>query len=62
MDRRPYSCPQPFPLQIRAAGGTITVEPMVVLGTTKIMATTDPDGWKVVFVDNQDLLNELKNA
>lgn len=27
---------------------------------TKIMATTDPDGWKVVFVDNEDFLAELK--
>ena len=26
----------------------------------KIMATTDPDGWKVVFVDNEDFLAELK--
>ena len=27
---------------------------------TKILATTDPDGWKVVFVDNEDFLAELK--
>ena len=32
----------------------------VRLQGTKIMATTDPDGWKVVFVDNEDFLAELK--
>jgi len=26
---------------------------------TKILATTDPDGWKVVFVDEADFLAEL---
>eukprot|EP00884_Botryococcus_braunii_P010067 jgi/Botrbrau1/19061/Bobra.0100s0085.1 len=47
--------------QIREAGGTITREPGPVPGIgTKIVATTDPDGWKVVFVDNEDFLNELK--
>ena len=46
-------------MQIRAAGGTILTEPMLVFGTTKIMATADPDGYKVVFVDNKDLLGEL---
>jgi len=47
--------------QIRAAGGTITREPGPVPGIgTKILATTDPDGWKYVLVDNTDFLNELK--
>lgn len=61
--------------QIKAAGGTITREPGPVPGIgcvvdcwgcngtwcdrTKIVATTDPDGWKVVFVDNEDFLKEL---
>ena len=26
------------------------------------VATTDPDGWKYVFVDHQDLLKELEEA
>ena len=26
---------------------------------TKILASTDPDGWKVVFVDEADFLAEL---
>lgn len=47
--------------QIRAAGGTVTREPGPVPGIgTKILATTDPDGWKVVFVDEADFLAELK--
>lgn len=47
--------------QIRAAGGAITREPGPVPGIgTKILATTDPDGWKYVLVDNEDFLNELK--
>ena len=29
---------------------------------TKIMATTDPDGYKIVFVDNEDFLKELELA
>jgi lactoylglutathione lyase len=49
--------------QIRAAGGKITKEPTVLPGLgTKICATTDPDGWKVVFVDNADFLKELELA
>ena len=47
--------------QIRAAGGTITREPGPVPGIgTKILAATDPDGWKVVLVDEADFLAELK--
>lgn len=46
--------------QIKAAGGTITREPGPVPGIgTKIVATTDPDGWKVVLVDYEDFLKEL---
>jgi lactoylglutathione lyase len=49
--------------QIKAAGGTITREPGPVPGIgTKILATTDPDGWKYVLVDNQDFLKELQPA
>jgi len=38
--------------QIRAAGGTITKEPGPASPNipTKICATTDPDGWKIVLV------------
>lgn len=40
--------------QIRAAGGTVTREAGPVPGIgTKIVACTDPDGWKIVFVDEQ---------
>jgi lactoylglutathione lyase len=47
--------------QIKAAGGAITREPGPVPGIgTKILATTDPDGWKYVLVDTEDFLNELK--
>lgn len=46
---------------IKAAGGTITKEAFEVPGIgTKICATTDPDGYKIVFVDNADFANELK--
>lgn len=47
--------------QIKNAGGKITKEagPLPGLGT-KILATVDPDGWKLVFVDYDDLLAELK--
>lgn len=49
--------------QIKAAGGKITREagPLPGLGT-KILATTDPDGWKYVLVDNEDFLKELQEA
>ena len=46
---------------IEAAGGTVTRAPGPVQEFgTKIVATTDPDGWKFVFVDNQDFLKELE--
>ena len=47
--------------QVRAAGGKVTREPGPVPGIgTKICATTDPDGWKVVFVDEADFGRELE--
>lgn len=46
--------------QIREAGGKITREPGPVPGIgTKILATTDPDGWKYVLVDEEDFNKEL---
>ena len=46
---------------VRKSGGKVTKEPQEIASIgTKITATTDPDGWKVVFVDNQDFLRELK--
>ena len=46
--------------QVEAAGGKITRAPGPVPGIgTKIVATTDPDGWKVVLVDEADFLAEL---
>ncbi|CAG9465985.1 unnamed protein product [Pedinophyceae sp. YPF-701] len=46
---------------IKAAGYEVTREPGPVPGIgTKIVACRDPDGWKVVFVDNKDFLAELE--
>ena len=46
---------------IKAAGGKLTKEPGPLPGLgTKICACTDPDGWKIVFVDEQDFLKELE--
>jgi len=46
--------------QIRAAGGKITKEPGPLPGIgTKILASVDPDNWKVVFVDEADFNKEL---
>jgi hypothetical protein len=46
---------------IKAKGGTITKDAFEVPGIgTKICATTDPDGYKVVFVDNADFAKELQ--
>ena len=45
---------------VKAAGGTVTKDAFEVPGIgTKIMATTDPDGYKIVFVDNADFAQEL---
>lgn len=47
--------------QIKAAGGNVTREPGPVPGIgTKILACTDPDGYKIVLVDNEDFLKELE--
>jgi lactoylglutathione lyase len=46
---------------VEANGGNVSRAPGPLPGIgTKIMATTDPDGWKVVFVDDADFLAELK--
>jgi lactoylglutathione lyase len=46
---------------IKKKGGTITKEAFEIPGIgTKICATTDPDGYKVVFVDSKDFLKELQ--
>eukprot|EP00244_Chara_vulgaris_P008181 TRINITY_DN312_c0_g1_i1.p1 TRINITY_DN312_c0_g1~~TRINITY_DN312_c0_g1_i1.p1 ORF type:complete len:295 (+),score=73.80 TRINITY_DN312_c0_g1_i1:322-1206(+) len=45
---------------VRSHGGKITREPGPIPGiNTKIFALLDPDGWKTVFVDNEDFLKEL---
>ncbi|CAJ1962494.1 unnamed protein product [Sphenostylis stenocarpa] len=42
-------------------GGKITRQPGPIPGlNTKITSFLDPDGWKVVLVDNQDFLKELE--
>lgn len=47
--------------QIKAAGGKLLREPGPLPGLgTKILSTTDPDGYKYVLVDNEDFLKELK--
>ncbi|XP_047310693.1 probable lactoylglutathione lyase, chloroplastic [Impatiens glandulifera] len=46
---------------IKRNGGKITREPGPLPGiNTKITACLDPDGWKLVFVDNIDFLKELE--
>ncbi|BBN09879.1 uncharacterized protein MPTK1_4g23460 [Marchantia polymorpha subsp. ruderalis] len=46
---------------IRHFGGKIVREPGAIPGiNTKITSITDPDGWKSVFVDNEDFLRELE--
>ncbi len=46
--------------QVIAAGGAVVRQagPIPGLGT-KILAITDPDGYKIVFVDEADFLAEL---
>ncbi|CAI8590680.1 unnamed protein product [Vicia faba] len=42
-------------------GGKITRQPGPIPGiNTKITSFLDPDGWKIVLVDNQDFLKELE--
>ena len=49
--------------RIKAGGWELTREPGPVSGIgTKICATVDPDGWKTVFVDEDDFLKELMTA
>ena len=46
---------------IRAKGGNIVREPGPVPGIgTKIVSIRDPDGWKIVLVDEEDFLKELE--
>ncbi|CAN6456603.1 unnamed protein product [Victoria cruziana] len=46
---------------VKLAGGKITREPGPLPGiSTKITACLDPDGWKTVFVDNEDFAKELE--
>ncbi|KAL6517047.1 hypothetical protein OROHE_018007 [Orobanche hederae] len=46
---------------VRLCGGKITREPGPLPGiSTKITACLDPDGWKMVFVDNIDFVKELE--
>ncbi|PSC76770.1 putative lactoylglutathione chloroplast isoform A [Micractinium conductrix] len=46
---------------IKAAGGNVTRDAGPVPGIgTKITACLDPDGYKIVFVDNEDFLKELE--
>ncbi|KAG0489412.1 hypothetical protein HPP92_008223 [Vanilla planifolia] len=46
---------------IKLYGGKVTREPGPLPGiNTKITACMDPDGWKVVFVDNLDFSKELE--
>ncbi|KAM0943779.1 putative lactoylglutathione lyase [Dioscorea sansibarensis] len=47
-------------LVTKELGGKITRQPGPIPGiNTKITSFLDPDGWKVVLVDNSDFLNEL---
>lgn len=46
---------------VKAGGGKVTKEPTQLPGIgTHIFACTDPDGYKIVFVDNDDFLKELE--
>ncbi|KAK2079587.1 Lactoylglutathione lyase [Prototheca wickerhamii] len=47
--------------EIKAAGWELAKEPTELPGIgTKIFALHDPDGYKIVFVDNKDFLKELE--
>ncbi|KFM26234.1 Lactoylglutathione lyase [Auxenochlorella protothecoides] len=47
--------------QIKAAGVSLLKEPGPLPGLgTKILSLTDPDGYKIVFVDTADFLKELE--
>lgn len=56
-----YKSAEALRVVIQEHGGKITREPGPIPGiNTKITSFLDPDGWKVVFVDNNDFLKELK--
>lgn len=45
----------------KLSGGQVVREPGPLPGiNTKITAILDPDGWKLVFVDNMDFAKELE--
>lgn len=55
-----YKSAEAVRVVIQEHGGKITREPGPIPGiNTKITSFLDPDGWKVVFVDNSDFLKEL---
>lgn len=46
---------------IKAAGWGLQKEPFALAGVgTRICSLLDPDGYKIVFVDNADFLKELE--
>eukprot|EP00252_Welwitschia_mirabilis_P007005 TRINITY_DN17_c0_g1_i2.p1 TRINITY_DN17_c0_g1~~TRINITY_DN17_c0_g1_i2.p1 ORF type:complete len:287 (+),score=43.58 TRINITY_DN17_c0_g1_i2:94-954(+) len=55
-----YKSAEAVKLVSQELGGKITREPGPIPGiNTKITSFLDPDGWKVVLVDNEDFLKEL---
>lgn len=55
-----YKSAQAIDLVTKELGGKITRQPGPIPGiNTKITSFVDPDGWKVVLVDNSDFLKEL---
>lgn len=55
-----YNSAAAVELVTKELGGKITRQPGPIPGiNTKITSFLDPDGWKVVLVDNSDFLNEL---
>ncbi|KAK8931049.1 Lactoylglutathione lyase [Platanthera zijinensis] len=56
-----YKSAQAIDLVTKELGGKITRQPGPLPGiNTKITSFLDPDGWKVVLVDNSDFLKELE--
>lgn len=56
-----YKSAQAIELVTKELGGKITRQPGPLPGiNTKITSFVDPDGWKVVLVDNSDFLKELE--
>lgn len=57
-----YKSAEAVDLVIKELGGKITRQPGPIPGlNTKITSFLDPDGWKVVLVDNADFLKELQS-